>query len=635
MRAAVSRDGVAPGGHIKLAVVYDVPADAHIQVNDFLFAEPATGEPFKIGGRVLPRTKLWDGDPVIAGRAVVVYDLEALTNAPLGDHTLKLRAGYQACTEKPIYACYGPVEGDLTVGIKIVATGTSTHPINPTIFIQTRMQPGMGTGTQSAVEPAPNGSATPSNQVNGASAANTTEPWLADASADTAGSPSIGAAPVTPPSPAAPGGGGGTEPKGGLQDSLAGKLRGALAKGSFIAFVLVFIAGFLTSFTPCVYPMIPITIGFVLGASRGRFSGFILSLFFVIGIAIVYSTLGLIAALGGIVFGAALQSPIALVVVAAVFLAMGISMMGAFNISLPSGFQTKLQSRRQGGWIGAVIMGGVTGLVASPCVGPVLVVILTWVAQVGRPLYGFTLLLTFAFGLGLLFLVLGTFVGALPRGGAWMDSVKHVFGWIFFVLAIFYVRTLLGPNVTTIAMGITLILMATQIGAFSPLSAESEKGERWRKGIGIVIAVFGIAMMGHGLLSHYGWRTQVGTIASVGPASPARSSLAWRNDESRALEEARTSGRPILIDFTADWCAACHELDRDTWSDPAVQKELSRFVTLRFDMTSRNETTSSLGDRWKVRGLPTVIVIDGKGNEVTRFFGFRPPAEVLPILVRA
>lgn len=631
MRAYVSHDGIAPGGHIKLAVAYEVPADAHIQVNDFLFAEPSQGEPFRIADRTLSHTKLWDGDPVIAGRAIVVYDLAALREAPLGDHTLKLRAGYQACTERPVYACYGPVEADLTVQIKVVPNGTPIHPLNPSIFIQTKPQP----GTQSPVAPVSGETAVPpaGTAEAGTSGGNGAAPSGSSGESESAlATPSITPAP-TAAAPPSPGDQGGGSAKVSLQDSLAGKLRGALAKGSFLAFLLVFFAGFLTSFTPCVYPMIPITIGFVLGASRGRLSGFVLSLFFVIGIAIVYSTLGLVAALGGSVFGSALQSPVALIVVSAVFLAMGVSMMGAFNISLPSGFQTRLQTQRRGGWVGAVIMGGVTGLVASPCVGPVLVVILTWVAQVGRPVYGLTLLLTFAFGLGVLFLLLGTFVSALPRGGAWMDTVKHVFGWIFFILAVFYVRTLIGPNATTIAMGIVLILMATQIGAFSPLAADSEKGERWRKGIGIVIVVLGIAMLGHGLMSHYGWRAPAGTVSSG--QTTAISGPAWRNDELAALDEARMNGRPVLIDFTADWCAACHELDRNTWSDPAVQRELSRFVTLRFDMTSRNETTTSLGDRWKVRGLPTVIIIDGKGNEVTRFFGFRPPAEVLPILTRA
>jgi thioredoxin:protein disulfide reductase len=618
MRAFVNQDGVSPGGHMRLAVVYEIPNDAHIQVNEFLFATPADDEPFQLSGQTLPATKIWDGDPVLAGKVVVVYDLAVIGTAPVGERTLKLTAGYQACTERPIYACFAPVEGNLAVAVRIVPAGTAVLPANAAVFA--------AGGVPKAVASA--GSEPPAD--------NTQEPG---AEADMT-SPAPGGGGNVPDAPAAGDGGstGASSASGAkqsLQDSLAGKLRGALAKGSFLAFLLVFIAGFLTSFTPCVYPMIPITIGFVLGASRGRFSGFILSLFFVCGIAVVYSTLGLLAALGGIVFGAALQSPIALVVVSVVFLAMGMSMMGAFNIALPSSFQTKLQSRRQGGWIGAIIMGGVTGLVASPCVGPVLVVILAWVAQVGNPLYGFTLLLTFAFGLGVLFLFLGTFVAALPRGGAWMDSVKHIFGWIFFIIAVFYTRTLLGPNVTTIAMGIVLILMASQIGAFNPITAESGKGDRWRKGIGIVIVVFGILMVSHGVLSHYGWRTALTAGGGASPAAATRSGLAWRSDEAAALSEARSGAKPVLIDFTAEWCAACHELDRETWSDPGIQKELSRFVTLRFDMTKRDAANAALGDRWKVRGLPTVIVIDGRGNEVTRFFGFRPPEDVLPILTGA
>ncbi len=217
-----------------------------------------------------------------------------------------------------------------------------------------------------------------------------------------------------------------------------------------------------------------------------------------------------------------------------------------------------------------------------------------------------------------------------------MDTVKHVFGWIFFALAIFYVRTLLGPNITAIVFGILLILMAAQIGAFSPLALESGKGDRWRKGIGIAVAVLGIAIMGQGIFSHYGWRTPATTAISGGTVSESASSgLLWRADEEVALNEAVSNGRPVLIDFTADWCAACHELDRNTWSDPAVAKELSEFVLLRFDMTAKNDFTAALGERWKVKGLPTVIVLDSSGRESDRFFGFHPPEEVLPMLARA
>jgi thiol:disulfide interchange protein DsbD len=606
IRVLVSQDGVSPGGHMHMAVEYDLPPDYHIQVNELLFAEPVEGEPFRLGPQQLPETVLWDGDPVLKGKVIVIYDLQLMAGTALGERSLKLRAGYQACSERPIYACYAPEDAELLVPVVVVANGAPTKPLHAEIF-------GKAPPPESANVEQPQ---VGQNQAAIAPPAD----WMPQAD-DTAPG-------ISKPESA---------PKVSLQEGLAQKLRNALAKGSWIALLIVFIAGFLTSFTPCVYPMIPITIGFITGASRGRVSGFIISLFFVLGIAIVYSTLGLIAALSGGIFGSALQSAPVLLVIAAVFLAMGASMLGAFNLTLPSGFQTKLQSRRRGGWIGAVMMGGITGLVASPCVGPVLVVLLTWVAQVGRPLYGFTLLFVFAVGLGVLFMILGSFVGALkslPRAGAWMDTVKHYFGWIFLGLAVFYLRTVIGPNGTTIATGILYILFATHIGAFTSLTADAGKGAHWRKGIGVVVAVLGVAAMLHGLMSHYGWRN----MSPAGNAAVERSvgsGVGWRADESVALADARETGRPVLIDFTAEWCGACHELDKLTWSDPAVSGTLAGFVALRLDMTRKSPETEAIRSRWKVSGLPTVIVLDRSGNEVDRFFGFRPPAQVLPLLQRA
>jgi len=242
-----------------------------------------------------------------------------------------------------------------------------------------------------------------------------------------------------------------------------------------------------------------------------------------------------------------------------------------------------------------------------------------------------------AVGLGVLFMVLGSFVGALkslPRAGSWMDTVKHYFGWIFLGLALYYLRTVIGPNGTMIAAGILAILFATHIGAFTAMAADAGAGARWRKGIGIVVAVFGVATMLHGLMTHYGWRNPVptGTVAVRQVGGPA---VAWRADEGAALEEARGSGRPVLIDFTAEWCGACHELDKLTWSDPEISAALAGFVALRLDMTRKSPETQAVGTRWKVSGLPTVIVLDRKGNEVDRFFGFRPPEQVLPLLQKA
>jgi thiol:disulfide interchange protein DsbD len=612
MSAFVSHDGVAPGGRLQLAVVYEVPANHHIQLNDFIYAELAADQPFQLGERRLPEPVIYDEEPVFTGKVVVKYDLGVADDAPLGERTLRFKAGYQACSEKPIYACYPPDERELAVPVKIVAAGTAVRPIHPAYFGSARppeagrpSPPIQPMGSEGATAPAA-----------GEAAGGKGGAWLEQA-------------------PAAPGG---TASELGVQEGLATKLRGALARGSWIAFAIVFLAGVLTSFTPCVYPMIPITIGYLVRtAGGGRFSGFLLSVFFVLGIAIIYSTLGLAAALSGGVFGAALQSTTATVLIAVVFAAMGASMLGAFDLSLPSSVQTKMQLGQRGGWLGAVLMGGVTGLVASPCVGPVLVVLLTWVAQVGRPFYGFTLLFAFAVGLGLLFLILGTFVGtlrSLPRAGQWMESVKHYFGWIFLALAVYYLRTKIGETATAMSYGVLLIVFATHVGAFSALAADAGKGARWRKGIAVVLAVWGIALLGSGLMTRYGWRG-TGVVATGGPAGAGSAErIQWRSDEAAALAEARSSGKPILIDFTAAWCAACHELDEKTWVHAEVAQELARYVTIRLDMTDRNPETVALGSRWKVSGLPTVIVLDPEGNEVERFFGFRPAEQVLPLLRR-
>jgi thioredoxin:protein disulfide reductase len=612
-----SQDGIVAGGKMRIAVVYEVPARYHIQINEFLYANPPEGGPLDLGAPILTPTRKWEGEPILAGRTIVIYDATLAAGTPLGEPSLKLLVGYQACVEEPVFACFPPEEREITLTLRVVASGAEISATHASYF--------------SKAPPPESGETVPPT---GATDAGALEPVRDQ---PPTGQPGL----ESPTQPAAtPGSSAGSPPPqgGSIHEGLAARLREALEHGSWIAFLLVFIAGFLTSFTPCVYPMIPITIGYVAGASRGRLSGFVLSLFFVLGIAVVYSALGVAAALSGGIFGAALQSKAALIVIASVFVMMGASMLGAFDLSIPSSLQTKLQSGRRGGWIGAVLMGGITGLVASPCVGPVLVVLLTWVAQVGRPLYGFGLLFTFALGLGLLFLVLGTFVGAmkgLPRAGAWMETVKHYFGWIFLGLAAFYLRTVIGPTWATILYGALLIVLATQTGAFTPLTAEAGKGAHWRKGIGIVLAVLGTGMMLSGIFTQYGWRATGSTGPFTVGQQTVSGSVAWRTDEGPALARARAEGRAVLIDFTAEWCAACHELDRETWTDPEVARELADFVALRIDLTRNTPENDAIRDRWKVAGLPTVIVLNGDGGEVERFFGFRPPEQVLPLLRRA
>jgi thiol:disulfide interchange protein DsbD len=348
--------------------------------------------------------------------------------------------------------------------------------------------------------------------------------------------------------------------------------------------------------------------------------------------------LGLVAALTGGLFGSAMQSTPVLVAVGVVFFAMGASMLGAFDLAVPSGMQSKLQSGPRKGVVGAIFMGMVTGIVASPCVGPVLVVLLTWVAQHGTPIYGFFLLFTFACGLGLLFIVIGTFAGALntlPQAGQWMDTVKHVFGVILIAMGIYYVRTLIGPNLTWMATGLLVLLTGTFYGAFRPVPEIAEHGLLFRKGLGIAMVLCGAFALLAGFAGMSGFQLAAGGGGgAVGTgealAAGAHPGLDWVvNDDEAALAQALSEGRPVVIDFYADWCAACKELDHKTWVDASVKSEGERFVAIKMDFTEKSDWAAAKMAEYQVAGLPTVIFLDSSGEEVERFFGFRDAKSVL------
>lgn len=221
-----------------------------------------------------------------------------------------------------------------------------------------------------------------------------------------------------------------------------------LGEGGLLAALgLVFVAGILASLTPCVYPLIPITIG-VFGAreSDSRLQSFTLSLVYVLGIAITYSVLGVIAAIFGTVFGGAMQSPWVLGGIAVIFIALGLSSLGMFEIRLPGNLQTRLSQAGGNGYGGALLMGLFAGIIAAPCVGPIVAGVLVYVAQQQDVLLGILLLMTFAFGMGLLFIILGTFSGLLarlPKSGGWMDGVKVAIGAVFLGVALYYLRIVL------------------------------------------------------------------------------------------------------------------------------------------------------------------------------------------------
>ncbi|MEW5807284.1 MAG: cytochrome c biogenesis protein CcdA [Acidobacteriota bacterium] len=223
---------------------------------------------------------------------------------------------------------------------------------------------------------------------------------------------------------------------------LAESLKSNLEGGSILAVAIVFAAGILTSFTPCVYPMIPVTVTYIGGASVGSKSkGFVLSLFYVLGLAVIYTSLGAFSALTGKVFGDMTQNPWVYVTVANVIIFFGLSMLGVFTIRLPGFLSGIGKAGKKGGHLGAILMGMAAGFIAAPCTAPVLGVLLVLVGQKQDVLYGAFLLLMFALGMGVLFIFLGTFTGLLatmPKAGAWMDRIKIVFGIAMIVIGEYF-----------------------------------------------------------------------------------------------------------------------------------------------------------------------------------------------------
>lgn len=427
------------------------------------------------------------------------------------------------------------------------------------------------------------------------------------------------------PTSAAPNGGSG----------LAGLVESALERGSILAFFLVFVGGILTSFTPCVYPIIPITISYIGGRSEGKkFRGFFLSLFFVLGLSIMYSSLGVIAALTGGVFGGLTQHPLVYGVLIAIFVVMGISMMGAFDIQLPASWQGKLQSGQRKGVIGAILMGLASGLIAAPCVGPVLVALLSWVAKTGSVVMGFSLLMSFSLGLGLLFVVIGTFAGAvaaLPKAGGWMEGVKHFFGWLLWATALYFAGFIVPHRHMPLLWGAFLVLLGTYVGAFRPFSDAGEW--RWvlKKWVGILSIVAGVFFFLFGLSQIVGWQV----AATQGAVQAAESSPDWIvNDFQGAFKQAADQGKPIMMDFYADWCLACVELDEKTYNQPGILSRSKEFVSLKMDFTRQNDWTQEMTKKYGIKGLPTVVFLTSQGVEVERFFGYRNAADLAKIMDR-
>jgi thiol:disulfide interchange protein DsbD len=385
-----------------------------------------------------------------------------------------------------------------------------------------------------------------------------------------------------------------------------------LGRGSWLAFLVAFAGGVLTSLTPCVYPLIPITVS-IFGARKAgsRGEAALLSGLYVLGIAVTYSALGVGAALTGQAFGSVMQNGWVVGGVALVLVVMATSMFGAFELALPASLQQRLSSVGGAGRAGAFGMGLVAGVIAAPCTGPVLAAALTFIAAKGSVALGVAIMFPYALGMGLLFFLIGAFSISLPKSGAWMETVKSVFGAALLVMAGAYLKDLI-PGLRPLfsaAPGASLVAAAAAalgvlLGALQ-LSFHGPSRERALKLVGVTLLVAGAV---------YG--AVLGGAAAGARERVRAEGFAWLPNEPEAVALARAQGRPVVIDFWAEWCTACKELDKVVWSDPRVREEAGRFVRVKVDGTDENPAIQAIQERYQVQGMPTVVFIDSGGRPV-------------------
>jgi len=548
----LSLDKVPPGSSFRMAVAVRVEDGWHINSNkpsfEYLIAtrvefekDPATAG-ISLGEPVYPahvdRTfSFTDGKPLRVYEGTVLIGLTATAARDLaaGERRLRATLTAQACNDN---SCLAPAKMPVEFVVPIAASTDAIQATHPEVFGAIKFDDGAAFPTQGA----PGQAATPGDS------GNTVGRWVSEL-------------------------------------------------GWTAAIALIFLGGLGLNLTPCVYPLIPITLAYFGGQAAGRPSRtFSLASVYVLGMCVTYSALGVVAATTGSILGSALQSPFALGFVALVLVALALSMFGFYDIQVPSALRQRIGSKP--GYGGAMFMGLTVGLVAAPCIGPFVVSLLAYVGQTGSPLLGFLLFFVLALGLGLPYLVLGGLSGAasgLPRAGAWMEWVKKVFGCVLIAMAFYFVNPLLPPLVARWSLPIVLALSGLYLGFVegSPIRTAGFRVTRFATSA-ICIALAAALL--------------------VPPA--AADGVRWEPYTDEALASATAAGKPVIIDFTAAWCLPCKEMDHLTFADGRVVGASGGFTWLKADITGvSTEPVRALLKKHQVLGAPTIMFIGSDGVE--------------------
>ncbi|MGH8195911.1 MAG: protein-disulfide reductase DsbD [Woeseiaceae bacterium] len=404
------------------------------------------------------------------------------------------------------------------------------------------------------------------------------------------------------------------------------------ASGMWTVIVTFFGAGLLLAFTPCVLPMVPILSGIIAGGgdrvSPSR--GFALAFAYVSGMALVYTAAGVAAAAVGLQLQAIFNQPWILTLFAALFVILALGMFGAFDLQMPSSIQTRLASlsgkQRSGTALGAFVMGALSSLIVTACVAPPLVATLTVIGQTGDMLRGGTALLALSFGMGAPLLIVGASAGKLlPKAGPWMVAVKCAFGFLMLGLAIWMLSRILPGPVTLALWGVLIFMAGVYLGGLTTLGTDPGNAQKLGKGFGLIAMIYGaVLMLGSLIGGHSLVRPLAGIEIADGPAATERQGLVFQRvktvaDLERALSAASANGQPAMLDFYADWCVSCIEMEKYTFTDPAVQAALSGAVLLQADVTANDAADQALLQHFGVFGPPTLIFFGPDGLERNGF----------------